>query len=464
MLHIGHLKAIVADFEGLPGSTCRPVCGLRYDNTNPAAETEQYRQGILDDLKWLGYTPKTITNTSDYFIELYGFMLYLLDHSMAFYEWGDISQQRSVGAPSPTRHISGRDFLESEKVPCIRVKIAPDHKMTAMRDPVIFRYKSAANGHKAGWYPTYDFSHPIVDYLEDITDSYCTREFFIRRQLYYWFVDLYREYELNIYGAHRHQIPEVFEFSRLELEGVKLSKRHMLKEITEGHAKGFDDPKLFTVSGLRARGHSPEALKHFCRNYVDYKASDGGPIMMHKFEHALREYYESHCIRRFGIPCLDALKVNIDQSGKPEHLMVTRPNHPSTDMDMGERTFTTDLKHLYINRVDFNPNGNRKYKRLKTNGNKVYLKYGPLVSYTSHVPDGELCLALHKEGKSGAAIQWLDAMDAVKLVSPDGTEWYCEGDLKNYEGIVQLERCGYYHVKDGLISHLLDLKSGYTDT
>lgn len=139
MLHIGHLKAIVADFEGIKGAdrtdrTDRPVCNLRYDDTNPSTETEEYKQSILDDLHWLGFKPDRITSTSDYFPILETYMRYLLENGLAFYEWDDPSKQRAEGAPSPTRHVSGLKYLdpvvcqqEGRSVPCVRVKIAPDN-------------------------------------------------------------------------------------------------------------------------------------------------------------------------------------------------------------------------------------------------------------------------------------------------------------------------------------------------
>lgn len=166
---------------------------------------------------------------------------------------------------------------EGREIPCVRVKIAPDHKMSAMRDPVIYRYKkSEENG---GWFPTYDFSHPIVDYLEEITHSYCTREFFIRRDLYYWFIHAYKQYA-RLNGEEEHPEPQVYEFNRLEIEGVKLSKRYFLKQIADNEVTGFDDPKLFTLAGLRAKGHRPDAILHFIHNYVSYVAGDGGTIQL----------------------------------------------------------------------------------------------------------------------------------------------------------------------------------------
>lgn len=341
--------------------------------------------------------------------------------------------------------------------------------MTAMRDPVIYRYKEPStvpngtvpNGTMPNgtmWYPTYDFSHPIVDLLEGITHSYCTREFFIRRELYYWIITEFRKYYAGIDLPASD--PTVFEFNRLKLEGVKLSKRHILQQIQNGEVSGFDDPKLFTIAGLRNKGHSPEALLHFIRNYVDYVAGDGGVIQMHKFEHALREYYEGTAVRRFGIPADSTLKVRLigDVSA------VQRPDQPdshSLDTDAG-RTIKLGTD-LLINRSDFQYDGNKKYKRLKGNGNRVYLKYGPIVSFVEYMPGSEgIVLQVHTEGKAPAAIQWLAEGDYTEIYE-GGRKWLCEGDIME-QTIVQLEQCGYYRVRDGKLWHLLDLKSSYRGT
>lgn len=471
-LHIGHLKAMIADFEGLPQHrTGVPICNLRYDDTNPTVETEEYRRGILEDLTWLGFKPDRITSTSDYFEELYKFMIYLLENEHAFFEWdSDIGKQRECGIASHTRHVSDLKYLDptthgERGMACIRIKISPDHKMSAMRDPVIYRYKTS--GGKGGWFPTYDFSHPIVDFIEGITHSYCTREFFIRRELYYWFIKAFLSYPGSAKYS-QHAVPEVYEFNRLEIEGIRLSKRYMLQAIKDGQATGFDDPRLFTIAGLRNKGHSPEALLHFCRKYVDYVPGDGGTIPIHKFEHALREYYETHAVRRFGIPVSECLYVwlDLDSDSDLDLDLITRPNHPDHP-EYGDRHINI-RRDLLINRSDFNPDGNKKYKRIKCNGNKVYLKYAVCVSYKCHQTDGskvtDLVLQIHQDGKASAAIQWLDKADMVTLVeTTSGQTWNCEGDIMDHS-IVQLERCGYFRIKkDNTMTHLLDLKSSYSD-
>jgi glutaminyl-tRNA synthetase len=455
-LHIGHLKAIVADFEGIKNPNNDIVCNLRFDDTNPDNESDEFRNAILNDLEWLGYNPAFVTSTSDYFPQLYRFMIWLLKTNQAYFEWGNIASQREKGDPSPTRNCSDLSNLDVHAdtaiVPCVRVKIDPNHPNTPMRDPVIYRYKKTVGT----WLPTYDVSHPIVDYLEKITHSFCTREFFIRRDLYFWFVDKFINYEKAELDKKPSPIPEVFEFNRLEIEGVKLSKRYIIKEIEEGNVSGFDDPSLFTIAGLRNRGHSPKALLHFIKNYISYVAGDGGTIPIHTFEHAIRQFYEKDTFRRFAIPKDETFKVTIDNY-IPQ--VVKRPNHP--EFDLGNRVFTMS-ENVLINKADFKYDGNKKYKRIKGNGNRVFLKYGPMITYSSHTEDS-LNVTTITEGKANSAIQWLSESDFIELPDTSGKIWLCESDVVHLNNVIQFERCGYVRICDGIIKYIMDLKSSYKD-
>jgi glutaminyl-tRNA synthetase len=455
-LHIGHLKAIIANFEGLTGSaigindTDSIVCNLRFDDTNPDMEKEEYKESIIRDLSWLGYQPKFVSCTSDFFSKLNDFMLRLLDNGEAYLDFStteEIHEQRKTGEPSPCRDHEFGGILSPKA--CVRIKIDPAHTTTCMRDPVIYRYKS--DPAEPGWFPTYDFSHPIVDYLEGITHSYCTREFYIRRELYYWLIAKYQAVMLSSVSSVSSEsaVPTVYEFNRLDIEGVKLSKRFFLKEIEQGRATGFDDPSLFTIAGLRNKGHSAEALLHFCRNYVSYVAGDGGTVPMHKFEHAVREHYDLTACRRFGIPVNQALKVKV-LGGRGS---TTRPQ-PDRDIVIDE--------DILINRCDFKHTANKKYKRLKSN-NKVWLKYYQLVSYVdADDTENPTCLTVQTcepDGKSYSAIQWLSSSDIIKI-----SGWYCEGDILDFEGqIIQFERCGYFRVRDNELIEVISLRSSYVD-
>jgi glutaminyl-tRNA synthetase len=434
-LHIGHLKAILANFHGLDGSTLltsdklKPTCILRYDDTNPETETDEFRKGIMEDLNWLGYHPAKVTSTSNYFPILRNFMDILLASGDAYIDAStkeEMAYQRNHGIESPWRTHNH----ELDSMSCIRIKIDSAHKMTCMRDPTIYRFKNN------DWYPTYDFSHPIVDYLEGITHSYCTREFFIRRELYYWFIDKYIATFEPESGAKTK--PVVYEFNRLDIEDVKLSKRYFLKEIAEGRASGFDDPNLFTIAGLRAHGHSAEALIHFCKNYVSYVAGDGGTIPMHTFDYAVREYYNDHVPRAFGIPkdkCLNVYIIERDQ-------------------------------YVWINADDFRINANRKYKRLKP-GNKIWLKGHVLVSYHSHEgpDDAPLLVKVNIAEQTGAhaAIQWIAHDDHSTTIDGSGNQWVCTKNVLEYHDVFQFERCGYFRIRDSILILVSMLKSSYHD-
>lgn len=462
-LHIGHVKACLANFEGLDGS-CKPDCNLRFDDTNPSTESAEYERLIQEDLAWLGFQPSYVSRTSDYFDYLDKFLYALLDSGEAYLDNStDIAEQRATGLPSPCRDGSSGDLvLPTPNGPlfdreyCIRLKIAPDHPNTCMRDPVIYRYKEDRH-HRCPdrrCFPTYDFSHPIVDYLEAITNSYCTREFFIRRDLYYYLIEKYR---LLIEGSDTissTELPAVFEFNRLEIEGVRLSKRYFLEQIRIGAVTGFDDPSLFTVSGLRNAGHEPEAILDFCRKYVSYVAGSGGVVPRHKFDHAIREYYESHAVRSFGIPEEDMLSVTV--LGMPEVHLERAGN---------ERRLPATSK-VYINRSDFRVAANKKYKRL-TPKKKVWLKYGCLVEYVGHEADDNdhvtsvTVRVVEPDGKYHCAIQWVSHDDHIMIEARDGQRWCCESNITKLHEVIQFERCGYYRCVDGKLTHIIDLKSSF---
>lgn len=465
-LHIGHLKAMLADYHGLEPTDVTGTyrlkegladCHLRFDDTNPEEERSEYYTAIMRDMNWLGFSPGDITATSDYFNILYRFMRLLLERREAYLDFStgeEIAEQRATGTPSPWRDREP-DLTElgvpvMDKRACIRIKIDPAHPVSCMRDPTIYRYKCD------NWYPTYDFSHPLVDYLEGITHSYCTSEFYVRRQLYYWLIKLYIHYDTTdaagdrSYHSMTGQIPTVLEFGRLNIEGVTLSKRNINQMIKAGTVNGYDDPSLFTIAGLRARGHEPGALLHFCRNYVRYTAGEDGTIPLHTFEHAVREYYDANAPRAFGIPESKALMVKI----------------------------LPDDEYVWINEDDFNPDGNAKYKRIKANGNKVWLKGHYLVTYVGHAGSLLTVRKLDPTDHPGrhAAIQWVTAVAPLKFMDTSGELWICSHDLTENNKITgapdtpgcgcifQFERCGYYRLRNYRIHPVISLKSGFHDS
>lgn len=473
-LHIGHLKAIMADYHGLEPSDVKgvyrlrsdehdpPECHLRFDDTNPEGESIAFRSAIMRDLTWLGFDPGMVTQTSDYFSVLYRFMRLLLERREAYFDFSskeEIAEQRAEGAPSPWRdrepELNELGVPVMDKRACIRVKIDPAHSVSCMRDPTIYRYKEDGKDGKGAWYPTYDFSHPLVDYLEGITHSYCSHEFYVRRQLYYWLINLYAQHDItdpsgdrSYVGHHPDRVPQVLEFGRLNIDDVKLSKRYINQMVKDGEVSGYNDSRLFTIAGLRARGHEPDALLHFCRNHVRYTAGEDGVIPLHTFEHAVREYYDQNVPRAFGIPESAALMVKI----------------------------LPDDEYVWINSADFRPGGNAKYKRLKTNGNKVWLKGHHLVTYVEHTDALLTVRRLDPQDHPGrhAAIQWVTAVAPLKFLDTSGELWICSHGLSrddvtgapNTPGtgcVFQFERCGYYRLQNYRIQPIISLKSGYHD-
>ena len=495
-LHIGHLKAIVANFMGLshtestaPGSRSTV---LRFDNTNPETETKEYEDAIIADLAWLGFKPSGITRTSDYFDILDSFCEKLLASGEAYIEKGSsdvISAQRLLGTPSifrdgplviaPPDSIGGLNPIGG-LMPgtCIRLKIDPAHKNTCMRDPVIYRYKEHP-GYRCPTrrvYPSYDFSHSIVDYLEKITHSYCSREFYVRRELYYYILERYRAVmegnssKMADMADISDSLPAVYEFNRLEIEDVKLSKRYFLEMLSSGECSSFSDKKLFTIAGLRNCGHDPKALIHFIQNYVSYNLGEGGVIPKHKFEHALREYYEANAPRRFGVPCDKLLRVKIlpgdarglSQARLPDGLEGGSIRVVSIEAGGagGAGGAGREGYMVFINSDDFRMEANKKYKRLKP-GKRVWLKNYCQVEYVCYIPGLLTVRAVEPDGKYHCAIQWLSASETREVPCDTFHRWSIERDMP-VNTVVQFERCGYVRL-DQTLKYIMDLKSTYVE-
>jgi glutaminyl-tRNA synthetase len=257
-IHIGHAKSIRFNFT-LAGEY-GGLTYLRYDDTNPEKETEEFINGIKNNLKWLGYEPWKITYASDNFEQIYNFAVQLIKKDKAYIDEqtpDEVHEYRKNCKPSPYRNrpieeslkmFDGmrRGLYEEGKV-CLRLKIDPAHVNPTMRDPVAYRIRYTPHPHAGNkWciYPLYDFTHCICDSLENITHSCCTLEFEIRRDLYYWILE-----QLEIYR------PYVWEFSRLNISNSVISKRKLHYLVTKGHVNGWDDPRLLTLDGLRRRGY-----------------------------------------------------------------------------------------------------------------------------------------------------------------------------------------------------------------
>lgn len=376
-LHIGHAKSIVLNF-GI-AQDYKGTCNLRFDDTNPHKENDEFVEAIQKDVQWLGYQwNDTAYFASNYFEQLYKFAVELIDKGLAYVDDLNAEQIREyrgtlkdAGKDSPHRSRSveeNRDlfarmrageFKDGEKV--LRAKIDMASPNMNMRDPTLYRIRHGVVHHQTGteWciYPMYDFTHPISDALEGITHSICTLEFADHRPLYDWLLD-------NV-SVPCH--PQQIEFSRLNLEYTVMSKRKLTQLVDEGHVEGWDDPRMPTIAGLRRRGVPPAALRDFCERIGVTKSENR--VEMGVLEDCIRSDLNSNAPRRMAV--LRPLKVVIENypEGKVEELSVA--NHPQ-DESMGTHTLPFS-REVYIDADDFREEANKKFKRLVA-GQEVRLR------------------------------------------------------------------------------------------
>ena len=371
-LHIGHAKSIVLNFgiaEDYSGS-----CNLRFDDTNPQKEEEEFVDAIKHDVEWLGYHWDNLYFASDYFEQLHDFAVELITRGLAYVcelSADDMREYRGTlteaGRNSPWRERSveenldlfermrGGEFEDGSRV--LRAKIDMASPNINMRDPVIYRIRSGLIHHQTGdaWclYPMYDFTHPISDALEGITHSLCTLEFEDHRPLYDWVLD-----NITI-DSH----PQQIEFSRLNLQYTVMSKRKLTQLVDDGLVSGWDDPRMPTIAGLRRRGYTSASIRDFC-NRIGITKSDNS-IEMGMLESCIREDMEQSAPRRMAV--LNPLRVEITNYPEEQFEELSAPNHPK-DESMGVRALPFD-RLLYIDRNDFMEVApNRKFKRLVSGG------------------------------------------------------------------------------------------------
>lgn len=266
-LHIGHAKAMRFNFS--IAKKYNGNCYLRYDDTNPEKECQEYIDNIEENLQWMGYKPWKITHASDLFGKLYDYAIVLIKKGKAFVCGETIEEMRKNRQnckPSAFRDRPVEENLKlfenmrlgmyAEGEYSLRAKINYAHANTTLRDPVIYRIRYTPHPHaKSKWciYPLYDYTHPICDSLEGITHSLCTLEFEIRRELYYWVLE-----QLDLYR------PYVWEYSRLNISNTVLSKRKLHYLIHNNYVNGWDDPRVLTLNGMKRRGYTADAINNFC--------------------------------------------------------------------------------------------------------------------------------------------------------------------------------------------------------
>ncbi|HUV13484.1 MAG TPA: glutamine--tRNA ligase, partial [Acidobacteriota bacterium] len=354
-LHIGHSKAINLDFG--VAQEYRGLCNLRFDDTNPSKEETEYVESIMEDIRWLGYDwEDRLYYASDYFDQLYEYAVQLIKLGKAYVcdlSANEMREYRGTltepGRNSPYRDRSVEDNLDlfermragecDEGSRTLRAKIDMASPNIALRDPVIYRILEALH-HRTGdkWviYPMYDFTHCISDSIEGITHSLCTLEFENNRPLYDWFLD-----ELGLYH------PQQIEFARLNLTYTVMSKRRLLRLVKEGYVSGWDDPRMPTLSGMRRRGYTPEAIHRLLKMTGMAKANSTVDVAM--LEHCLRDDLNERAERRMAV--LEPLKVIIDNYPEDQVECMDAMNHPQKP-EMGSRQVPFSRK-LYIEREDF---------------------------------------------------------------------------------------------------------------
>lgn len=427
-LHIGHAKSICLNF-GL-AKEFKGTVNMRFDDTNPLKEDDEYVNSIKEDVQWLGFNWNNLYFASDYFDEMYKRAIILIKKGKAYVDdlsADEIRENRGTltepGIESPYRNRSieenldlfermkNGEFENGQKV--LRAKIDMSSPNINFRDPVIYRISHASH-HNTGdkWciYPMYSFAHPLEDAIEGITHSICTLEFEDQRPLYDWVV---RECEME-------NVPRQIEFARLNLTNTVMSKRKLKLLVDEGIADGWDDPRLPTISGVRRRGYTPECIRNFCAEIGVSKADS--KVDSQLFDHFLREDLQPKAPLAMGI--LNPLKLVITNYPEDQSEMIELENIAKNE-EAGKRAVPFS-RELYIERDDFMEEPIPKYRRFFP-GNEVRLKGAYFVKCTDVIKDEngnvvEIHGTYDPETKSGSGftgrkvkgtVHWVDAKTAV---------------------------------------------------
>lgn len=376
-LHIGHAASICLNF-GLGIKYGAPV-NLRFDDTNPEKEEQEYVDAIQKDIKWLGFEWADVLYSSDYFQQLYDWAVLMIKNGKAYVDDQDsklIAEQKGTptqaGVNSPFRNRSVEENLDlfekmkhgdfDEGTHVLRAKIDMTSPNMLMRDPIMYRILHRAH-HRTGeaWkiYPMYDWTHGESDYIEQISHSLCTLEFKHHRELYDWFLD-------QVYDT-KNVRPKQREFARRNLSYTVMSKRKLLQLVEEGHVNGWDDPRMPTISGLRRRGYTPSSIRDFSETAGIAKRDNVTDLALLEFH--IRQELNKVAPRVMAV--LDPVKVIITNYPEGQEEMLTAENNPE-DEDAGFRTVPFS-REIYIEREDFREVANKKFFRLKL-GKEVRLK------------------------------------------------------------------------------------------
>ena len=438
-LHIGHAKAICMDFG--VAEKYKGICNLRFDDTNPSKENNEYVENILNDIHWLGFEWGDIYYASDYFQKLWDFAVWLIKNGHAYVDEQtaeQIAEQKgtptTAGTASPYRdrpideslqlfeQMNTPEAVEGSMV--LRAKLDMANPNMHFRDPIIYRIIQTPH-HRTGtkWhcYPMYDFAHGQSDYFEGVTHSICTLEFVPHRPLYDKFVDFLKEYDGTAEQGLNDCRPRQIEFNRLNLTYTVMSKRKLHTLVDEKLVNGWDDPRMPTLCGMRRRGYSPESVKNFIRSigYTKFDALNDVALL----EAAVRDDLNKKAIRVSAV--LDPVKLVITNYPEGQTEMMEAVNNPEDEIaGTHEISFS---KELWIERADFMEDAPKKFFRMSP-GKEVRLKNAYIVMCTGCTKDAdgnivEIQAEYDPESKSGmqgsdrkvkGTLHWVNANDCVK--------------------------------------------------
>ena len=453
-LHIGHAKAICMDFG--VAENYNGVCNLRFDDTNPSKENNEYVENILNDIKWLGFNWGNVYYASDYFEQLWDFAIWLINKGLAYIDEQtseEIAKQKGTptepGTASPYRDRPIEESLalfhkmntaEAEEGSMVlRAKLDMANPNMHFRDPIIYRIIHTPH-HRTGtkWhaYPMYDFAHGQSDYFEGVTHSICTLEFVPHRPLYDKFIDYLVE-KNQAEGNTTDYRPRQIEFNRLNLTYTVMSKRKLLALVNEKYVIGWDDPRMPTVCGMRRRGYSPESIRKFIDSigYTKFDALNDVALL----EAAVREDLNARATRVSAVVNPVKLVITNYPEGQTEELVAI--NNPENEAD-GTHTITFS-KNLWIEREDFMEDAPKKFFRM-TPGKEVRLKNAYIVMCTGCKKDAdgnieEIYAEYDPQSKSGMEGANRKVKGTLHWVSAD----HCrKAEVRIYDRLFRVENPG----------------------
>lgn len=488
-MHLGHAKSAYYNFNYPFNDTIEHECYLRFDDTNPKTEKQIYVNSIKEDLEWLGYKPDKITYTSDYFSQILQLTHKLIAKGLAYCDPStpeDVKNQRKTKTESPHRDKSIKEnqtiFMDmitgkyKEGEMTLRLKIPPEDRTNdCMIDPIAYRIIDALHykiGNMYKIFPSYEYSHYIVDSLEGITHSFCTLEFYVRRNLSYWILD-----KLEL------QKPIIEETNRLETDFGILSKRKIKNLIETNLIDDWDDPRLLTISGLRNKGISAEMIRDFCGKQT-YSKNMNSVVQQDLLNSVIRHNLSESAPRRMAV--FNPLKVNITNLNEIKYFK--KPLFPNKEESPQVITVLSPI--LYIEKEDFMKSANKKYKRL-TMEKPVRIKYAGIIKYNNHLEDDdgnikELFVDFIPEAdnkfKVNGTIHWVSykkepiELELINWKYPNKNDYNESGqkiiehiyidDIMNeeYTEYWQLERQCYIYLRPGATSgnYLVGLKESFT--